>query len=400
MRSFYIALLVLLLGSTPVFGQVTIQVDSSTPMPAEDLSSVLIDDNGNMLITSVNGDYLLMKDSTPRGGVSINTFRINNLLTDKIENPGDSATISWSTTNAVSCVASNEVTQGTAPQLTGWSDATQIGVTGSLAVQFPDVGEFRLHIDCVDTIGNTATAQVTAKVGGVIIEKFTVSPTAAEAGTDVDLTFDWVAANADSCFGTWPDDVTLDLGSVGPDTVRVADIKPGAEYTLTCMNVLDEVSVTVTVDVTTPAPTCDVKLTSKLLKNWTTSFGSVFPGPNFTRVAFAAVPATGYTSYTFETGDAQDDGSVATFQANGTSGGRLIAISEVPGCFDVDAECMATGRDTTIDWDTTGTSSSACQLKADTRYYWNITFTDGADPQSTDCESDCYAGLVVVNSDF
>lgn len=77
-----------------------------------------------------------------------------------------------------------------------------------------------------------------------------------------------------------------------------------------------------------------------------------------------------------------------------------MAISETPGNFNVSENCKTSSRDTSLEWDTTRTSDTACQLKKNTTYYWNITFTDGLSSGNTSCTSDCYAGLVINNPDF
>lgn len=410
MRLPYLTLLVLLLSSNSIFGQVTIRVDASDPMPAADLSSVIIDENGNMLITSKNGDYQLAKNVAP-GDISINSFFINGKTYEDIDSVPATAEITWSTSNAESCVASYEVIQGDAISLSGWSAGTVIGVSSDpsnpVDVTFNEVGEFRLTLTCVDINGTEAVKTSTAKVGAVIMQEFAVTsdPLEPVSGDDVTLTLNWNAINAVSCYGSWTTDPLEELPAVvteaNPVVVNVSAIQPGAEFSLRCWNSIDEKVRTVTLDVSDPGPDCNVTLDTRIVRDWTGSFGAQFPGPSFTRIGFASVPANGYTSYTFATGTVQDDGYVATFQANGTSGNRLITISEVPGCFAVtDARCRASARDTTLEWDTTGASSTACQLKANTTYYWNITFTDGADGSKTTCTSNCYAGLVVNNPDF
>ena len=406
MRLFFLTLLVFLLSSNFVYGQVSIQIDGSDPMPADDVKSILIDENGNMVITSQNGDYLLAKDDRQRGVVSINSFRIDNALSADIAKAGDSAAMTWSTSNAASCVARTRVIQGNSSDLADWSAATSIGTasypSNPVTVQFPENGEYRLFLKCEDVNGLSAEKFVTAKVGAISLE-FTVSsdPAEPQSGDNVRFTLEWSAPNADSCYGSWTDDPLEDVTNSGTETVVVSNIQPGVEYSISCMNLIDEVEKTIPIDISDPAPSCNVTLTSKLIRPWTSSFGTMFPGPNFSRIGFAAVPPTGYTSYEFEVGDIEDEGFVATFQANGTSGARIISISEVPGCFEVeDKKCKASLRDTSIEWDTTGTSNTACQLKKGKTYYWNITFTDGKDPFNSRCTADCYAGLVVNNPDY
>lgn len=400
MRLFFLSLLVLVFSSSLAVGQVSVKVDGSDPMPAEDLKSIVIDDLGNMTITSQNGNYQLTKNTTP-GNVSINTFRIDGALSANIENPGDVVAVSWGTSNAESCEASSTVIQGDAIDVPGWSTTTSIGTSGPLNVQFDDIGEFRLTLTCRDVNNNTDTATVTAKVGAVILDfTMTTDPAEPQSGDSVSVSLEWTAANAAECYGSWTASPTTDVTAQGTFSEVVTANPPSIDYTIRCFNLIDEVERTVTVDVTDPPPSCNVTLTSRVLRSWTTSFGTQFPGPNFTRVGFASIPTFGYAAYGFETDNVDDDGFVATFQANGTSGQRIISMSQIPGCFDVEPECLARGRDTTIEWDTTGTSSTACQLQKGKTYYWNVTFTNGFDGSSNTCPGDCYAGLVVNNPDF
>jgi hypothetical protein len=307
---------------------------------------------------------------------------------------GTSATLLWDTTNANSCSASSLP----GDSVGGWNAAIEIGIAGAQEISFSADGIYELNLECLGDGNTTDTASITVQVGPTSITQFTVTPESADLGTDQTFTLKWESGNSpDGCQGSWP--AGVDLPSSGTVDVNVTDVQPGLEFTLTCASPFDQDQATVPVTVTDPS-VCDVTLTNSYFRSWAISFGAAFPGPNFTRIGFAYVPADGFTAYTFNTGDAEDGGYVATFQANGTGGSRKISFSEVPGCFDVEPNCVASGRDSDLEWDTTGTSSTACQLKKQTTYYWNITFTDGADPDSSSCPNDCYAGLVINNPDY
>jgi len=392
MRLFIGSLLCLLFVTSSVYGQLTeIKVDGSS-MPGVDVSSVMIDENGVMTISSQNGDYEINK-TVSTGDVTINSFRIDNLTTANLA-VGETVPVSWGTSNADSCVASTDP----ADQLAGWTSTTVIGTSGPLVdgLTFPDAGTFNLRLDCFGSNGSTDTEYATAKVGAAAITNFAVSPNTADTGADLTLTFSWASANTDSCYGSWPN--SDGLLSSGTDSTDVTNIQPGAQYTLTCISLYDEAVSTVAVTVTDPAPTCDVTLTSRRLRNWNTIFGAAWPAPA-SRETRVSVPDTGYYAVAFDTEEVVDTGAVSTFEASSTHGQRILSISEIPGCFDVPRECKAEGRTTGIGWNTTG-SGGGCHLKSNTTYYWNVTFTDGETPGSSTClGTECETYLWVINSD-
>ncbi len=261
---------------------------------------------------------------------------------------------------------------------------------------FSEAGVFNLRLDCSDLNGGTDTEYATAKVGATSITSFTVTPNTADTGADVTLTFSWASENATDCFGSWPN--SDNLNPVGTDTYLASNIQPGTQFTLECMNLFDQDEATVAVTVTDPAPTCDVGLTSSKVRNWNIIFGADWPAPA-SRESRVSVPDFGYYAARFETGTVQDTGAVSTFEASGTAGSRILSISEIAGCFDVAKECKAEGRTTGIGWNTTGIGGG-CQLKPNTTYYWNVTFTNGDSPSSSTCIGTyCETYLWVINSD-
>jgi len=358
-------------------------------MPGVDVASVSIDGEGVMTISSNNGDYELNK-TVSTGDVVINSFRINNLTTANLAT-GDTASVSWGTSNAESCVASTEP----ADQLSGWTSDTVIGTSGSEDVTFSPAGVYNLKIDCFGANGSTDTEYATAKVGAATITSFTVSPNTADTGSDVTLTFSWNSVNTSGgCFSNW---TAENLPSSGSDTISVTDIQPGKQYILECLNLFDQDEATVAVTVTDPVATCDVGLSSSKVRNWNTIFGAIWPAP-VSRETRVSIPEFGYYAARFETGDVVDTGAVSTFEASGTAGSRILSISEIAGCFDVPRECKAEGRTTGIGWNTTG-SGGGCQLKPNTTYYWNVTFTNGYSPSSSTCAGTfCETYLWVINS--
>jgi hypothetical protein len=141
---------------------------------------------------------------------------------------------------------------------------------------------------------------------------------------------------------------------------------------------------------------CDVTLTSRRAVTWASQFSSKFPRPTYGQKP-VHVPSTGYTSISFKTGSYTDTGAISTFQMTGTQGGRLISISDTPGCFNVPDECKTTGRSKAIGWSVGSNKSGFCKLDRNKTYYWNVTFTDGANPFSGSCGSSCQTYLSVSN---
>lgn len=231
------------------------------------------------------------------------------------------------------------------------------------------------------------------------ITDFSASSSSIMVGESTSLS--WTTDSVSYCT---PSDGTGGWSSVGidlpnGDTQIEFSTEGTSEFTLTCFGAGDQDISTVAVIVSDPSSACDVGLTSSVMKEWNSFFGSVWPGPK-SRETRVRVPELGYYSVHFETGDVADSGAVSTFEASGTDGSRILSISETPGCFDVAPECKAQGRKSGIGWTTTG-NGDGCQLKSHTSYYWNVTFTDGYTPGSSTCLGTfCDTYLWVINEDW
>jgi hypothetical protein len=130
---------------------------------------------------------------------------------------------------------------------------------------------------------------------------------------------------------------------------------------------------------------------------WTSFWDASFPGPVYGD-EYGVVFRSGYLAVEFNTGDVVDHGLLVTVGTTLTSGTRLGSVSECAGDFDVEPECQHSwGIGGGITWATDGTPG-ACQLKPNTTYYFNVTFTDGVDLHSTTCDkSPCWARFQHVN---
>jgi hypothetical protein len=113
------------------------------------------------------------------------------------------------------------------------------------------------------------------------------------------------------------------------------------------------------------------------------------------------VPHKGYLAIEFDTADFVDDGKISALENAATPGIRLGSFSESPGDFDVADECRYSwGLGGGLSWSTNGLAD-ACQLNFATTYYFNITFTDGVDPDSATCTfSTCWINLQYSNPDY
>ena len=131
---------------------------------------------------------------------------------------------------------------------------------------------------------------------------------------------------------------------------------------------------------------------------WNGFFKDSWPGPK-TEKKRVNIPETGYLSLRFRTGNVQDTGAVSSIEAAGTHGYRLGAISECKGKFEAPTACVwRWGTSGGIRWSTEG---GDCELKSNTTYYWNMTFTDGVDPSTSRCIGTyCETWLIAVNNDY
>jgi len=297
----YFCVLVLMSGAASA--QIKIVIDNQE-IPTEDIQSIVILPNSNLISVSTNVAYTIQAasvDSTP-DAVSITKFSASALTITE----GQSMTLIWSTLNASACTASG----GTG----GWS-ATNIALPdGNKALTISAAGTYTFTLTCQDTSGGSAVRNVTVKANAT--------------------------ATTTSC----------------------------------------------------PNPSL-----SGIVKSWESFWLVNYPAPGYDN-RFATVPRTGYLALRFETGNLVNDGKMSTIETTVTDGVRLGSFSECPGDFDVEPECdYVWGISGGIRWATNG-RSGACQLKPNTTYYFNVTFTDGVDSSTSTCKTTkCVTTLQHVN---
>jgi len=304
---------------------------------------------------------------------------------------GGSTTLSWATADATSCTPSG----GTG----GWDALTLEFPNGSALIDIATAGTYTFTLTCGGAEGSTAVeTEVVTVSPPVTISSFGALPDAFIEGGNT--TISWATADATSCTpsggaGGW-DALTLEL----PTGSALIDIATAGTYTftLTCGGVEGSTAVeteVVTVNPDVVVSNCGPSPLAGVIDPWVNFWGEEFPGPGFD-TKHAVVPRTGYLALEFNTGDVVDWGILELVNSTWTSGLRTGALSECPGDFDVTTECIGSwGTGDALSW-STNDRFGACQLKANTTYYFNMTFTDGFDPTSSTCESlvwdhKCYA---------
>ena len=307
----FIAACVLLLMYSTAHAQIQIVIDNQT-IPTEDIESIVILPNSNLISVTTAGAYSVTKtDSAPPApdAVVISSFS----ATPSAVDVNELITLSWTTQNASSCAPS----RGAA----GWNTKT-IGLpNGNNSFSIANANTYTFTLTCTGTNGDEAVRNT---------------------------------------------------------TITVNEPAPAPEPT--------------------PSGTvCDASPLAGVNDTWVNFWGVSFPKPGYGNKN-DIIPRSGYVSYEFNTGSIIDSGLIVTVGNTLTSGVRLGAVSECPGQFDVVPACdHVWGLGGGISWATNG-KAGACQLKPNTTYYLNLTFTDGFDPKTSTCTTNnCVATFQHVN---
>ena len=292
-----------------------------------------------------------------------------------------------------------------------WGDAANAAEIGALPAPLPprdsrepailmtlEPGLYSAHllgVDATTGIGNVAVYDLTGR-GTILISNFSASEDLITLGASTNLS--WTTENATSCVpsggtGGWD---TSEIGLPNGSTTITIETGATYEFTLTCQDAqggLTERSLLVTA-----SPCGDY--VSPLIGSttaWDGFFSEAFPGP-VSAEENLRISRRGYEAIEFNPGDAVDSGSLATIETTITSGSRIGSVSQCPGEFDVAPECKHQwGTGGGIIWSTEN-YPGACQLAPHTTYYFNITFTDGFDPNSSTCnDSKCITKVNVFN---
>ena len=222
----------------------------------------------------------------------------------------------------------------------------------------------------------------------VSLTSFTATPDMIDEGGTTTLS--WSTVNAESCEATggtteWTEnEITLPSGSTN------VTIGTAGTYTfyLECQGPeSDQQTSSATVTVNDVPQACDSVTLSGNIVNWSSFWSASFPDPVYENVSNIIVAQKGYLAIEFNTADFIDDGKISLLENPTTPGIRTGAYSECPGDFNVPSECKAVwGLGGGLRWSTNG-SLDSCELNPDTTYYFNVTFTDGEDLNTSTCNN-------------
>ena len=207
----------------------------------------------------------------------------------------------------------------------------------------------------------------------------------------------WSTSNADSCTATgnapnWNGTQAKNSSNLQLVIADEGNYSVGLRCTGTDGPVTE--SRTVIVEAKEPDPVnCGSTPLQGSIRTWRNFWTVTFPGP-VSDSELMSVPIEGYQALKFNTADFIDDGKITSIETTATIGLRLGSISQCPGDFDVERECMHIwGLGGGIRWATNG-RGGACQLLPNTDYYFNITYTDGFNSSTTSCKvAPCYTTL-------
>lgn len=346
-------------------------------IPSADIDSISISPSSGHLFVSTIPGYTV----TPV--VSGNNVAITNFTVSPTTIlAGQSATVSWNTTNADSCTASNGVG--------GWSGSTITLPSGTKSITTSTVGTHQFTLTCNGAAaGDTKTSNVVLTVNSataVVISSFTATPTTITAGGSTTLS--WTTQNATSCTptggaGGWN---ALSIGLPSGNAVITIPSAGSYSFTLTCQDATAGSAVKSSVVIVNPVvQQCATSSLTGTVAQWKDFWLADFPKPTSDR-RYATVPRTGYLALEFNSGSVLTNGKILTIETTITSGVRLGAISQCPGDFNVPSECSQVwGVSGGLYWATN--AARGCKLAPNTTYYLNLTYTDGIDSATTTCKS-------------
>jgi len=358
--------------------QMRIVIDGNQ-IPTEHISSIVILPNTNEINVATTVAYTVAPEVVGNN-VAITSFTSSSasvLL-------GQTVSFNWNTSNAVSCTATNGVD--------GWAGSSISIPSGSKSITTATLGSHTFTLTCSGAVsGDTATRSVvvnTTPADAVSISSFVASPASITVGGTTNLS--WTTVNASSCTPTggtagWTSQqISLPTGSAN----LTIDNTGTYTFSLVCQGPSgDQKTATEVVTVTPEQQSCDQVTLAGNIVNWSSFWFTDFPGPVYENVTNWIIPQKGYLALEFDTGNINDDGKISALENSTTPGIRTGSISTCPGDFDVPADCYYQwGLGGGLRWATNG-KSGACPLDANTTYYFNITFTDGVDLNSSTCGS-------------
>ena len=375
----------ILIGTLVMFcsiasAQIVIKIDD-VPINDGVIDSITIDPVLNELNIYTTVNYSVNVESVG-DSVAINSFSPSSGTVVV----GQTVSFNWNTSNAVSCQASSGVD--------GWAGTTITLPSGTATITTATVGTHIYTLTCDggavdDTVSLNATVATTSP-DAVSISSFTATPDSISEGDTTNLS--WTTVNASSCTPTggtadWTSQtISLPSGSAN----LTIDTSGTYTFSFVCQGpngdqqTRSEVVTVVTVD---PHQSCDSVILAGNVVNWSSFWSTNFPGPVYENVTNWLVPRQGYLAIEFSTANINDDGKISSLENASSPGIRTGSISTCPGDFDVPANCTYSwGLGGGLRWATNG-KLGACPLDSNTTYYFNITYTDGADRDSSTCNS-------------
>lgn len=219
--------------------------------------------------------------------------------------PGQSSTLSWTTTGATSC----SINQGVG----------SVAVDGTKSVSPVSTTTYTLT---ATNVSGSVTSSVTVTIAKPVINTFTRNPTSIELGESSLLS--WTTTGATSC------SINQSIGSVAVDGTRTVYPTATLTYTLTATNNSGSVtsSVTVTVTVVYPVITSftatpdNMKFGATSLLSWTTTDATSIS----INQGIGAVPSSGNKSVS------PDDTTTYTITATNSAGSdsESITVTVIP----------------------------------------------------------------------
>ena len=380
----------LLMACSAVNAQMRIVIDGQQ-IPTEHIASIVILPNTNEINVATTIAYDV-GPATVGDNVAISSFTSS----ASAVLVGQDVSFGWNTANAVSCEATGGVD--------GWAGTSITLPSGSATITTATLGSHTFTLTCDGSEpGDTVTRNVFVTVtpaDAVAITSFSADPDSITTGNTTTIT--WNTVNAESCTPTggtadWTSQqITLPSGSA---TIAL-DSAGTYTFSLTCVGPSgDQQTQSDVVTVSPEVQSCDTVTLDGVTTAWSSFWNTSFPGPSYENVTNRIVARDGYLAIEFNTGNVIDDGKISALENASTPGIRTGSISQCPGDFtEVPAECTYVwGLGGGLRWATNG-KFGACDLESNTTYYFNITFTDGEDPNSSSCNaSPCRINLQHVN---
>jgi len=380
---------VLAMTFSTVNAQMTITIDNQA-IPTEHISSIVILPRTNEINISTTVAYEV-RQIVEGDGVAITNFNVS--LSTVVA--GQSISFNWDTSNAVSCEATNGVD--------GWAGSEITLPSGDKSITTATTGSHTFTLTCNGSaIDDTDTRNLVVNitpVDAVSITTFFATPDAIAVGDTTTLS--WSTVNATSCTPTggtadWTStNISLPDGSAN----IVIDTADTYIFNLVCVGPsADQQTKSEVVEVANAPQSCDSVTLAGNTVVWSSFWSASFPGPVYENVTNWIVPQGGYLAIVFDTAGFIDDGKISALENSSSPGIRIGSFSECPGDFNVAEECKYRwGLGGGLRWETNG-KNGACPLDSDKTYYFNITFTDGENSNSSNCRATpCRVNLQHVN---